>query len=211
MAVTKKKAKWSATIDVALVVIRTGDSSTGTETAIDTANQIQVEPLINEEDAVQVIKDGKVLAQKLGKSTLTGNKITLTDNVFSPEVAKTLQGGQISGEGETLTYQPPAAGSGETGEVFELDVYSAEYNAAGQITKYEKITYPNCQGTPIGLGTEDGVFRVPEYTINSAPDTGEPPYKLSYVTELPDFSEQTLSLQTLSTQEEMAGAPATVD
>lgn len=211
MAVTKKKAKWSATIDVALVVIRTGDSSTGTETAIDTANQIQVEPLINEEDAVQVIKDGKVLAQKLGKSTLTGNRITLTDNVFSPEVAKTLQGGQLSGEGDTLTYQPPAAGSGETGEVFELDVYSAEYNAAGQITKYEKITYPNCQGTPIGLGTEDGVFRVPEYTINSAPDTGEPPYKLSYVTELPDFSEQTLSLQTLSTQEEMAGAPATVD
>lgn len=211
MAVTKKKAKWSATIDVSLVVIRTGDSSTGTETAIDTANQIQVEPQINEEDAVQVIKDGKVLAQKLGKSTLTGNQITLTDNVFSPEVAKILQGGQLSGEGETLTYQPPAAGSGETGEVFELDVYSAEYNAAGQIVKYEKITYPNCQGTPIGLGTEDGVFRVPEYTINSAPDTGEPPYKLSYVTELPDFSEQTLSLQTLSADAGIAGAPSVVD
>lgn len=211
MAVTKKKAKWSATIDVALVVIRTGDSSTGTELAVDTANQIQVEPQINEEDAVQVIKDGKVLAQKLGKSTLTGNRITLTDNVFSPEVAKTLQGGEITGEGETLVYTPPAAGSGETGEVFELDIYSAEYNAAGQIVKYEKITYPNCQGTPIGLGTEDGVFRVPEYTINSAPDTGEPPYKLSYVTELPDFSEQTLSLQSLAADAGVAGAPSVVD
>lgn len=210
MAVTKKKAKWSATIDVALVVIRTGDSSTGIETAIDTANQIQVEPQINEEDAVQVIKDGKVLAQKLGKSTLTGNQITLTDNVFSPEVAKILQGGQISGEGATLTYQPPAAGSGETGEVFELDVYSAEYNAAGQIVKYEKITYPNCQGTPIGLGTEDGVFRVPEYTINSAPDTGEPPYKLSYVADLPDFSEDTLSLQSLTDDAETTGVPSVV-
>lgn len=210
MAVTKKKAKWSATIDVALVVIRTGDSTTGTETAIDTANQIQVEPQINEEDAVQVIKDGKVLAQKLGKSTLTGNQITLTDNVFSPEVAKILQGGQISGEGATLTYQPPAAGSGETGEVFELDVYSAEYNAAGQIVKYEKITYPNCQGTPIGLGTEDGVFRVPEYTINSAPDTGEPPYKLSYVAELPDFSEDALSLQSLTADAGTAGVPTVV-
>lgn len=210
MAVTKKKAKWSATIDVALVVIRTGDSSTGTETAIDTANQIQVEPQINEEDAVQVIKDGKVLAQKLGKSTLTGNQITLTDNVFSPEVAKILQGGQISGEGATLTYQPPAAGSGETGEVFELDVYSAEYNAAGQIVKYEKITYPNCQGTPIGLGTEDGVFRVPEYTINSAPDTGEPPYKLSYVAELPDFSVDTLNLQSFTDDTGTAGVPSVV-
>lgn len=210
MAVTKKKAKWSATIDVALVVIRTGDSSTGTELAVDTANQIQVEPQINEEDAVQVIKDGKVLAQKLGKSTLTGNRITLTDNVFSPEVAKTLQGGEITGEGETLVYTPPAAGSGETGEVFELDIYSAEYNAAGQIVKYEKITYPNCQGTPIGLGTEDGVFRVPEYTINSAPDTGEPPYKLSYVTELPDFSEAVLSLQSLTADAGTTGVPSVV-
>ena len=210
MAVTKKKAKWSATIDVALVVIRTGDSSTGTETAIDTSNQIQVEPQINEEDAVQVIKDGKVLAQKLGKSTLTGNRITLTDNVFSPEVAKTLQGGEITGEGENLVYTPPAAGSGETGEVFELDVYSAEYNAAGQIVKYEKITYPNCQGTPIGLGTEDGVFRVSEYTINSAPDTGEPPYKLSYVTELPDFSEAALSLQSLAADAGTADVPSVV-
>lgn len=198
MALTKKKVAWSATIDVSLVVIRTGDSSNGTEYAIDTANKVAVEPQLSEEEAKQVIKDGRLLAQKLGKTTLTGNQITLTDNVFSVEVAKILQGGEISGEGVSLTYTPPVAGSGAKGEVFELDIYSAEYNGAGQIVKYEKTTYPNCQGSPIGLNVEDGVFRVPEYTIMSAPDKGQAPYKISYVEELPDFSEVMEMASTMS-------------
>lgn len=73
--------------------------------------------------------------------------------------------------------------------MFALDAYSAQYDASGQIVRYEKISYPNCQGTPFGVGAQDDTFRVPEYTINSAPKTGEPPYKISYVTTLPDFSE----------------------
>ena len=55
--------------------------------------------------------------------------------------------------------------------------------------KYEKITYPNCQGTPITINSEDGVFRLPEYVLNSAPKTGEAPYKISYVKQLPTFSD----------------------
>ena len=54
--------------------------------------------------------------------------------------------------------------------------------------KYEKITYPNCQGTPITINTEDGVFRLPEYVINSAPKTGEAPYTISYVKSIPTFA-----------------------
>ena len=40
---------------------------------------------------------------------------------------------------------------------------------------------------------EDDVFRVSEYTINSAPKTGEAPYKRTYVNELPDFSSATVA------------------
>ena len=69
-----------------------------------------------------------------------------------------------------------------------MDIYSAVYDAAGLIDKYEKITYPNCQGLPISMSTEDGTFRVPEYTINSAPKTGEAPYTITYVDALPDFT-----------------------
>lgn len=195
MATTKSWAEGIPTIDVAMVVLRTST----VEIALDTSNSVAVEPQIEEADPVQLIIKGKLIAQKPATSTITGHQITLTDNVFTPEIAKILQGGSISGEGLTLTYQPPVSGSDEKGEVFELDCYSAEYDSSGQIVKYEKITYPNCQGTPFAINTEDDTFRVTEYTINSAPKKGEAPYKISYVESLPisDFTEEAL-LNTMS-------------
>lgn len=192
MANTKKRAVGVATIDVELVVVRTkaknGDT---TEIAVDTANKVEVKPQTEDTDAVKLVKKNKVIAQKLGTSIVTGNQITLTDNVFIPELVKIFQGGTITPNVEDNkypTYTPPVAGSTDKGEVFEMDIYSAVYDAAGLIDKYEKITYPNCQGLPISMSTEDGTFRVPEYTINSAPKTGEAPYTITYVDALPDFT-----------------------
>ena len=199
---TKKKAVGIPTIDVSLVVVRTGTEESGLEIAVDTANKIGVEPQTETTDAVKLVKLGRLLAQKPSETTITGHQITLTDNVFIPELVQIFQGGTIEGEGDTLVYKPPVAGSAEKGKVFELDCYSAEYDASGQIVKYEKITYPNCQGTPITINTEDGVFRLPEYVINSAPKTGEAPYTISYVRALPSFpnssSVNTASVMALS-------------
>ena len=188
MSVIKKKLESIPTIDVSLVVIRVGSETDGIEYAVDTASQIAVEVQTETTDAIKLVKSGKLLAQKPQTTTITGNQITLTDNVFSPTLAKILQGGTVDGEGDTLVYTPPAAGSSEKGSVFVLDAYSAQYDASGQIVRYEKISYPNCQGTPFGVGAQDDTFRVPEYTINSAPKTGESPYTISYVKTLPDFS-----------------------
>ena len=155
------------------------------------ADEAEVEPQTEDTDAVKLVKKNKVIAQKLGTSIVTGNQITLTDNVFIPELVKIFQGGTITPNGSDNkypTYTPPVAGSTDKGEVFEMDIYSAVYDAAGLIDKYEKITYPNCQGLPISMSTEDGTFRVPEYTINSAPKTGEAPYTITYVDALPDFT-----------------------
>lgn len=57
-------------------------------------------------------------AQKGEQSTITGNKITLTDNVFTPELVMVLQGGTITtdppgGSGKITKYEPPVAGSAE--------------------------------------------------------------------------------------------------
>lgn len=202
---TKKKAQGIPTIDVSLIVIRVGDDSTGTEWAIDTANKLGVEPQVSTVEAIQLVKLGRVIAQKPQTTTITGHQLTLTDNVFTPEIMKILQGGEVTGSGATLKYVPPVSGSGEKGEIFELDAYSAEYDASGQIVKYEKITYPNCQGSPVTINTEDDVFRLPEYTIMSAPNKGQAPYELSYVEELPDFSEATLSVQNMFVDSEETG------
>lgn len=193
MAKTQKKAFGIPTIDVSLVVVRTGvvngDDTNATEIAVDTANKVGVEPQIETTDAIKLVKLGRLIAQKPATTTITGHQITLTDNVFIPELVKILQGGTVKGTDDTLTYTPPVAGSTDKGQVFELDCYSAQYDASGQIVRYEKITYPNCQGTPVAMSSEDDVFRVPEYTINSAPKEGEAPYKISYVKTLPQFTE----------------------
>lgn len=193
MAKTQKKAVGIPTIDVSLVVVRTGvvdgDDANATEIAVDTANKVGVEPQTETTDAIKLVKLGRLIAQKPATTTITGHQITLTDNVFIPELVKILQGGTVEGTGDTLTYTPPVAGSTDKGQVFELDCYSAQYDASGQIVRYEKITYPNCQGTPVAMSSEDDVFRVPEYTINSAPKEGEAPYKISYVKTLPQFTD----------------------
>lgn len=193
MAKTQKKAVGIPTIDVSLVVVRTGvvdgDDTNATEIAVDTANKVGVEPQTETTDAIKLVKLGRLIAQKPATTTITGHRITLTDNVFIPELVKILQGGTVEGTGDTLTYTPPVAGSTDKGQVFELDCYSAQYDASGQIVRYEKITYPNCQGTPVAMSSEDDVFRVPEYTVNSAPKEGEAPYKISYVKTLPQFTD----------------------
>ena len=188
MATKSPKAE-IAVIDCVLVTVTPESPSNADTLAFDTASQIEVEPQLEETDAITVMVKGVLKAQKPPKKVLTGNTITLHDNVFLPELVKILQGGTIKYDQNDNTkiigYTPPVAGSNDTGTPFTLIVYSAHYNAAGLIVDYEKISYPHCQGNPMAFGVEDGVFRAPEYSIFSAPDTGEAPYDIDYVSTLP--------------------------
>lgn len=179
------------TIDVSLVTLQTYDVGAD-ELILDTANQIQVEVQTETTDRIPLIVKGKLIAQKPQETTVTGNNITLTDNVFNPEMVKILQGGTIKYDSVDTTkvigYTPPTVGSSDKGQLFRLCAYSAIYNAAGIITGYEKITYPNCKGNPVAFGAEDGVFRAPEYVITSAPNNGEAPYDIDIVSSLPSVS-----------------------
>lgn len=183
-----KKGTEIPTIDVAMVSIQTYDLDAD-ELILDTANKIAVTVATETTDKVALIVKGRLIAQKPAVTTVTGNTIVLTDNVFNPEIVTILQGGTVKTDPEqsnkVVGYKPPVAGSTDKGKLFKLKAYSAIYNAAGVITGYECITYPNCQGTPIALNSEDDVFRAPEYTINSAPANGEAPYEIDIVSELP--------------------------
>lgn len=176
------------TIDVALVTIQTYEVGAD-ELVFDTANQIQVEVQTETTDRIPLIVKGRLIAQKPQETTVTGNNITLTDNVFNPELVKILQGGTIKYDSVDTTkvigYTPPVTGSKDKGKLFKLRAYSAIYNSAGIITGYERITYPNCQGNPVAFGAEDGTFRAPEYTISSAPANNEAPYDIDIVADLP--------------------------
>lgn len=187
MAGTVKKGTEFATIDVVRVSIQAVDSED--ELILDTANQIQVTVATETQDKVPLIVKGVLIAQKPQVTTVTGNTIVMTDNVFNPELVTILQGGTIKYDRENTSkvigYTPPVVGSSEKGKIFKLMAYSAIYDAAGLIKGYEKITYPNCQGVPVAFNSQDGSFRAPEYTINSAPNNGEPPYDIDIVDSIP--------------------------
>ena len=187
MAGTVKKGTEFATIDVVCVSIQAVDSED--ELILDTANQIQVTVATETQDKVPLIVKGVLIAQKPQVTTVTGNTIVMTDNVFNPELVTILQGGTIEYDRENTSkvigYTPPVVGSSEKGKIFKLMAYSAIYDAAGLIKGYEKITYPNCQGVPVAFNSQDGSFRAPEYTINSAPNNGEPPYNIDIVDSIP--------------------------
>ena len=195
-----KKGNEIPTIDVALVTFTPNEGEE--EIALDTANQVQVSVQSETQDAVRLIVKGRLIAQKREKVTITGNTLTLTDNVFNPELVKMLQGGTIkywttadqSATQDTdagfgvAGYTPPVSGSSDTGTPGTVKCYSSIYDAAGLLTGYECIAYPNCTGVPIALNSEDGTFRAPEYTINSAPTDGQAPYDITYVKALPEVT-----------------------
>lgn len=188
MSVYKSKAE-IPTIDCALVTIQINDDEFGFETA----DQIEVSPQTEEQDAIRLVIKGKLKAQKKKHITITGNQITLHDNVFNPELVVAIQGGTVvySQDGKVTSYTPPAIDSDGGGSEFILNAYSAQYNAAGQIVNYEKISYPNCTGNPIAFNSQDNTFRAPEYVIDSAPNANEAPYVITYVDSLPVLVDRT--------------------
>ncbi|MCR2023606.1 hypothetical protein NSB04_28465, partial [Blautia pseudococcoides] len=147
------------------------------------------EPQLETTDAVKCMIKGVLKAQKPEKKTLTGHTLTLTDNLTILELIEILQGGEITKDDQqNITgYTPPVSGEEYTPIEFTLDAYSAQMSGSS-ITGYEKTSYPGCSGQPTGLNSEDDVFRATEYTINSSPANGEPPYTIEYVKTLPTIS-----------------------
>ena len=187
-----RKGTEIATIDANLVTIQTYEVGAD-ELIFDTANQVQLTVDTETTDKIPLIVKGRLIAQKPGETTVTGNTLVLTDNVMNYDLVKILQGGTVKYDTvdptKVIGYTPPVVGSTDKGQRFITRVYSAIYNAAGTIVGYERITYPNCKGEPVSFSVEDGTFRAPEYTIKSMPDNGEAPYDIDIVTELPTVTE----------------------
>ena len=89
-----KQGNEVSTIDVVLVTIKTLGVNP-TELGLTTSNKVDVAPSTETTEAVKNIVKGVLLAQKPAVTTLTGNAITITDNVFNAELVKILQGGVI--------------------------------------------------------------------------------------------------------------------
>lgn len=187
MAVSEiKRGTEMAMIDCCMIVVTPEGEEKGL--AVTSNTKLGVEPLVEVTEAVKLIIKGVLKAQKPEVKTITGHTLTLTDNMTILEFIEVMQGGTLTRNeaGEITGYTPPVVGEAYKPKKFVLEAYSSQIDQGGNVIKYEKVRYPGCTGQPVGINSEDGVFRLHEYVINSAPGKGEAPYELSYVDELPD-------------------------
>lgn len=181
-----------ATIDACLVVLTPEDGSAepiGITSDTEVATEVQIETT----DANKLMIKGVLKAQKAEQKTITGVKITLTDNMTVLEVAQAVQGGIIlrDEKGKIIKYTPPISGNKEKDRAkYTLDIYTACMDSAGDIVGYEKTTYLHCVGEPVAYNSKDDEWRSAEYILNSMPKKNEPPYAIEYVDELPEVAEQ---------------------
>ena len=155
---TVTKTTGKATIDAAMIVIKTKD--TGKTYGITSGSKVAIEPAIDTQEAITLTIKGVLKAKKPEKKTLTGNTITITDALTIYELLPLLNGGELvlDTDGKTIKgFTPPKVGEEFVMEKFDMDIYTAIMEGS-TITGYEKTTYPSCVGQPLGLNTEDDVF-----------------------------------------------------
>ena len=181
-----KKITKMALIDVEMVEIVAHNMDQDTF-RWQTASNLDAELQITEGEATELIVNGRLVAQKRAKDVVTGTQLVVTDNVFAPEIVKFIQGGEFEVDelGNFKSYNAPLTGEEVKAEKFDFNIYTAQRDVAGDIVSYIKVAFPNCAGKPVNIKLENGTFFAPEYTIISAPSTGEAPYTITAVEELP--------------------------
>lgn len=188
-----------ATIDACLVVMTPEDGSRdaiGITSNTEVATEVQIETT----DANKLMIKGALKAQKPEQKTITGVKITLTDNMTVLEMAQAVQGGEIvrDSAGKILRYTPPISSSiADNRTKYTVDIYTACMDSAGDTLSYEKTTYKHCTGEPVSYNSKDDEWRTAEYVLNSMPKKNEPPYAVEYVETLPEVMEPSEPVPTL--------------
>ena len=184
-----KKVTKMALIDVEMVEIVAHNAEMDTF-RWQTASNLDAELQISEGEAVELIVNGRLIAQKRAKDVVTGAQLTVSDNVFAPEIVEFIQGGkfEVDENGEFKSYSAPLAGEEAKPTKFDFNVYTAQRDMAGDVVSYMKVCFVGCTGRPVNIKLENGAFFAPEYTIVSAPNNGESAYTITAVEELPTLT-----------------------
>jgi hypothetical protein len=171
----------------------TTEETTPVVYSFETASVAEVEPDISEgEESILRVKN-TILATNKTEDIVIGYSITITDNVFNPELFALVDGGVVTyqtPEDETSgfdSYSAPVAGVLVNRQLFTLDVYSENKDQSGETIGYIKFSFKHCKGKPLSYSITDGEFQVPEMAIQSRPANGESPATYAAVTELPEI------------------------
>ncbi len=173
-----------ALIGVTLVVLT---DKNGDQYSFSTSTKADTKVVIEDEKKKELVIKGVLKASKKTPATIKGVDVEFQDNMFLPEVAKIVQGGEITYDenGDFKSYTPSPAGQPPNVDPFTVDIYTEETDTSGTALRYIKLSLPNGKGQPIEFTIEDENFFAPKYKITTAPNAGEAPYTITVVDELP--------------------------
>lgn len=175
--------------DVSLAVVTTIEDQPKTY-GFETASTVETEEVTQTTEEKNLEIKGTVYASKPSKTIVLGYNLTLTNNVFIPELAALFSGGTVElDEGQGFKkFTPPNVGTTPTKTKFKIDFYTEENDEGGPTGKYLKISFDKCEGVSVPITMEDGTYFSSEMTLQSRPGAGQPPYVAELVTKLPTIS-----------------------
>jgi hypothetical protein len=172
--------------DVVLAVITTVETEPKTY-VFETASNVSTEEVTKTTEEQSLEIKGTVYANKPSKTIPIGYNLTLTNNVFMPEIAALLTGGKVeSTSSSKVKFTPPPVGTSPKKTKFRLDLYSEEDDEGGPTGDYLKVTFEGCEGSTYPIAMSDGSYFSNEMVIQSRPGAGKPPYTAEMVSKLPE-------------------------
>lgn len=173
--------------DVALAVVTTIETHSKTY-GFETATTVSTEEITQTTEEKNLEIKGTVYAAKPSKTIVLGYNLTLTNNVFIPELAALFSGGTVEVDNSSKAFKkftPPNVGTTPKKTKFKIDFYSEENDEGGPTGNYLKISFDKCEGVSVPITMEDGTYFSSEMTLQSRPGAGQPPYVAELVAELP--------------------------
>lgn len=163
------------------------DEETPRTLTFNSASEASYSAVLSEGDETVLRAKNEIFAINKTEDIQYGSDIELTDSKFLPEVLAIVDGGELvtDGSGNVTGYKAPIAGQVVDRTKFIFNVYTAEKDIDGNIAGYFKFSFPNSKGSPAEFDFKDGEFLAPKYTIHSRAASGQSPYEVEMLDELP--------------------------
>lgn len=179
------------------------DETTPRTLTFSSASEASYSPVLSEGDEQVLRSKNELYAINRTEDIQYGSDVELTDAKFIPEVLAVVDGGELIMDTEdpakVVGYNSPVAGQVVDRTKFTFNVYTEEKDIDGNTLAYYKFSYPNSKGSPAEFDFKDGEFLAPKYTIHSRAASGQSPYALEILDELPPETTTTTTAPTTTT------------
>ncbi|EQB3101462.1 Ig-like domain-containing protein [Clostridium botulinum] len=155
------------------------DEVTNVKHTIETANEIDIEPIKSEGKRDILRVKNKIYGINETEDIVIGYKLKLKDNLFNIETMALIDGGTM----EKNKYCGIEAGLVVERHPFTMEIFTEEKDYS-RTTGYVKFVYKHCKGKPAKYKIQDGKFLVPEYEAQSIPFRKEKPVEIEFLSTL---------------------------